>query len=67
MPSAKEPMKRFTVSLEASAYAELQHLARTHRPALSLQYVVRFALQRFLDESNGAQLSLNLNQQQIGK
>lgn len=65
MPGAKNPMKRFTVSLEASAYDELQHVAKTHKPPLSLQYVVRYALQRFLDESKGAQLSLTLNQPQI--
>ena len=56
---AKKPqMKRFSVSLEAGEYAELSRLARTHRPPLSLQYVVRYALQKFFDEHRGKQLQL---------
>ena len=53
-------MKRFTVSLDQSEYLELRSIAEIHRPRLSLQYVVRYALQRFLDEYKGAQLQLPL-------
>lgn len=59
MTHAKE-MKRFSVSIELEEYAELQHIAKTHRPPLSLQYVVRYAIQQFLDQSKGKQLSLKL-------
>jgi hypothetical protein len=54
----KAPMKRFSVSLEPDEYAELHRIAQSHRPPLSLQYIVRYALQRFLDEHKGKQLKL---------
>ncbi len=54
-------MKRFTVSVEPAQYAQLRRIAVTHRPRLSLQYVVRYALQKFLDENKGRQLSLKLS------
>lgn len=60
MPKRK-PARRFTVSLEPAVYAELRRLAESHRPPLSLQYVVRYALQRFLDENKGKQLKLDLS------
>jgi hypothetical protein len=60
MPKRK-PVKRFTVSLEPAVYAELRRVAESHRPPLSLQYVVRYALQRFLDENKGKQLRLDLS------
>lgn len=53
-------MKRFTVSVEEGDYEELRRLADSHRPPLSLQYIVRYAIQRFLDENRGRQLSLDL-------
>jgi hypothetical protein len=55
------PIKRFSVSLEPGEYAELRRIAKTHRPPLSLQYVVRYALQRFIDEHRGKQLQLPLD------
>jgi hypothetical protein len=54
-------MKRFTVSVEEAEYAELRRIAQTHRPRLSLQYVVRYALQKFIDENKSKQLSLKLS------
>ena len=54
-------MKRFTVSLEPAEYAELLRIAKAHRPPLSLQYVVRFALQRFVEENKGKPLALDVN------
>lgn len=51
-------LKRFTVSLEAEDYEALCALARSQRPALSLQYMVRLAIRRFLDESEGRTITL---------
>lgn len=59
MPGASK-MRRFTVSLDESDYDTLKLIAESHRPPLSLQYVVRYALQRFLDEHEGKQLTLNI-------
>ncbi|MEM6410927.1 MAG: hypothetical protein AAF683_05280 [Pseudomonadota bacterium] len=59
--NAKPEMRRFTVSLEASAYEELKQVAASQRPPLNLQYVVRYALLRFLDENRGQQLELNID------
>lgn len=59
MPKTTE-MKRFTVSLEPRNYEALRRIAESHRPPLSLQYVVRHALQDFLDRHEGRQLTLNL-------
>jgi len=59
MPKTTE-MKRFTVSLEPRDYDALRGIAESHRPPLSLQYVVRYALQEFLDRHEGRQLTLKL-------
>jgi hypothetical protein len=59
MPKTTE-MKRFTVSLEPGDYDALRRIAESHRPPLSLQYVVRYALQEFLDRHAGRQLTLKL-------
>lgn len=56
----KTGMKRFTVSLEPAEYAALRRIAESHRPSLSLQYVVHYTLQRFLDDNKGKQLPLRL-------
>jgi hypothetical protein len=57
MPKTTE-MKRFTVSLEPRDYDTLRQIAKAQRPPLSLQYVVRYALQEFLDKHEGRQLTL---------
>lgn len=59
MPKTTE-MKRFTVSLEPRDYEALRRIADAQRPPLSLQYVVRYALQEFLDQHEGRQLTLKL-------
>ena len=59
MPGTSK-MRRFTVSLDEPDYDELKHIADSHRPPLPLQYVVRYALQRFLDEHKGKQLTLDI-------
>lgn len=57
----KTDMRRFTVSLEASAYDELKEIAASQRPPLTLQYIVRYALFRFLDENRGQKLKLDID------
>lgn len=46
-------LKRFTVSLDAQDYEALCALAQAQRPPLSLQYTVRLAVRRLLDEYEG--------------
>ncbi len=55
-------MKRFTITLDRADYDALRRIAETQRPPLSLQYVVRYALQRFLDEYEDCQLMLTLTE-----
>lgn len=61
MPSITK-MKRFSVSINPDEYAELRRIADKHRPPLSLQYVVRYALQKLLDEHRENQLKLPLDE-----
>ena len=49
MPKSQPP-KRFTISLDAEDYEALRKLADAQRPPLPLQYVVRLAVRRFLDQ-----------------
>lgn len=58
MPDA-DSQKRFTVSLDAQDYDALCALAQAQRPPLSLQYTVRLAIRRFLDESEGRTITLS--------
>lgn len=51
-------VKRFTVSLDVQDYEALCALAQAQRPPLSLQYTVRFAIRRFLDEFEGRAITL---------
>ena len=60
-------MRRFTVSLEPDNYEALRRIAESHRPPLSLQYVLRYAVQRFLDEQEGKQLTLKLAGEEQGR
>ena len=50
--------KRFTVSLDTGDYDALCALAQAQRPPLSLQYTVRLAIRRFLDEHEGRAITL---------
>jgi hypothetical protein len=52
--------KRFSISLDARDYNELLALAAQHKPALTLQYVVNFAIQRLLRDARDPQLTLRL-------
>lgn len=49
--------KRFSVSLELPDYERLHRLAEGHRPQLSLQYMVEYAIQRMLSEVADGKLS----------
>jgi hypothetical protein len=51
-------LKRFTVSLDAQDYEALCALAQAQRPPLSLQYTVRLAIRRLLDEYEGRAITL---------
>lgn len=51
-------LKRFTVSLDERDYKALCTLAEEQRPPLSLQYTVRLAIRRFLDQSEGGAITL---------
>ena len=52
------PLKRFTVSLDVQDYEALCALAQAQRPPFSLQYTVRLAIRRFLDEYEGRAITL---------
>lgn len=52
-------VRRFTVAMEASDYRRLCVLAETRRPRLSLQYVVNYAIQRFLEQADDPQLIMD--------
>lgn len=52
--------KRFTVSVEVRDYEALLAVGQGHKPPLPLQYVINFALQRFLREVKDSQLLLEL-------
>jgi hypothetical protein len=56
----KSRKKRFTVSLDAADYERLRALAAEHRPPLSLQYVVNYAIQEFLARADEAPLDVDL-------
>ena len=59
MPRITE-MKRLTVSLEQRAYDSLRQIAESQRPPISLQYIVRYALEEFLDRHQGRPLTPKL-------
>ena len=56
----RESRKRFSVSLDAADYGKLRALAKQHKPPLTLQYVVNYAIQRLLREADDPQLRLKL-------
>lgn len=53
-----KPPKRFTISLDTDDYVALRAFAEAQRPPLSLQYVVRLAVRRFLDQHEDSVLEL---------
>lgn len=58
--SRRPRVKRFSVSLPAGDYKQLRWIAKRHRPHLSLQYVVQFAIQHLLQRGEDPQLELDL-------
>jgi hypothetical protein len=65
--SRKPKLKRFTISLKLEDYKSLVNLAHQHRPRLSLQYVVEFAIQCLLTKARDPQTSLQLGNPFDGK
>jgi hypothetical protein len=59
MVHRKKP-KRFSVSLTPEDHAALEKIARKHKPPLSLQYVVNWAVQALLERAEDPQLYLDL-------
>ena len=59
--SSRRPAhKRFSVSLDVRDYEALVAVTKRHKPPLTLQYVVNYALQRFLRDAKDPQLLLQL-------
>jgi hypothetical protein len=56
---ARKKLKRFSVSLSPDDYEALRKLADEHRPSLTLQYVVEYAIRLLLDRVENPQLSLD--------
>lgn len=60
-PTVKRPtVKRFTVSLEVEDYERLRALAEGHRPRLTLQYVIQYAVHLLLERAEDPQFVLRL-------
>lgn len=51
---------RFTVSIDPKINAAIERVARHHKPELSKNYIVEFALVRLLEAMDGKQLALPL-------
>jgi transcriptional regulator with XRE-family HTH domain len=51
---------RLTISLERRDYEALAHLKDRHKPPLSLQYVINYAIQRLLEDAKDPQLALKM-------
>ena len=51
---------RFSVSIDSKINAAVEQVARRHKPELSKNYIVEFALVRLLEAIDGKQLALPL-------
>ena len=60
MPTGNPGYRRFSVSLEREDYERLKELARSHKPPLTMQYLIRYAVYRLLKEQESGQLRLDL-------
>jgi hypothetical protein len=56
----KPEKRRFTVTLNATDYEELQKLADGQSPPLPMTYVVNYAIKRLLEQIGDPQLHLVL-------
>lgn len=52
--------KRFSVSLEEEDHERVRALAKDHKPELSMNYVVEYAVREFLEKAENPQLALRL-------
>ena len=59
-PRKKTDIKRFSVSLDEQDYKDLKALADNNKPYLSLQYVVQYAIQLFLERSKDSTFRAHL-------
>ena len=51
-------LRRFTVSLDTEEYSRLTELIEQHKPPLSLQYAVRYAVRLLLRRADDPQFAL---------
>jgi hypothetical protein len=65
--SAGPHPKRFSVTLDRPDYDALLALAERHKPPLTLQYVVNFAIQRLLKDADQPQVVLSLTDPTQGR
>ena len=56
----RRKIKRFSITLDVDDYQALKKLAESHSPRLSLQYVVQYAIKRFLESGSGDRPLTNL-------
>jgi hypothetical protein len=52
--------KRLTITLDGRDYDDLVALKDRHKPPLSLQYVINYAVQRLLRDAKNPQLVLKM-------
>jgi hypothetical protein len=52
--------KRFTITLDGRDYDALVALKEGHKPPLTLQYVISYAIQRLLRDAKNPQLVLKM-------
>jgi len=52
--------KRFSISLTKADYRKLLRIAKQHKPPLTQQYLISWAIQGLLDRADDPQLYLDL-------
>src|SRR5262245_33291824 len=52
--------KRFSISLADEDYSRLKSIAQTHRPKLTLQYLVNWSIHQLIERTDDPQLYLEL-------
>lgn len=57
----KAKKQRFSVSLEIEEYRALKQIAENQKPALSLQYIVSYALTEFIAVHKNRQIELDFS------
>jgi len=57
-PGSRSSLRRFTVSLDTEEYSRLTQLIDQHKPPLTLQYAVRYAVRLLLRRADDPQFAL---------